>query len=92
MTQRLSDIEDDIGETGVVREKLLAFVRLLPSSDVMVVKPMLERWVDELRESGVEIDEAYVARLYHDLEVHGRFMPETINAAPARPNLSLGGK
>jgi hypothetical protein len=83
MSPTLVEIEDVIGETGVTREQVLNFVRLIPSSDLNVIKPMIETWIGEMRATGVEVDEKYVARMLHDFEVHGRLLPDTIDGLPA---------
>lgn len=84
MAKRLSDIEVDLPETGLGREKLLDFVRLLPSSDVMVVTPMLEKWVTQMRELKIEVQEEWVARIMDDLETQHRIQPETIQGLEPR--------
>jgi hypothetical protein len=90
MGNRLSELEDTLGETGLVHEKLLEFVRLLPSNDVATVQPMLKTWADSIRAAGVEVDEQWLQRILNDLSAHGRILPETIMQAPARPDVTLG--
>lgn len=89
MTVQLSDIEDEIGETGLNREQVLDFVRLLPSSDVRVVKPMIEAWSGQMRDAGVEVDEKFITRVLADFEEHGRLLPTTIEGLPAHRNATL---
>lgn len=89
MTTTLADIEDQVGETGVVNQTLIDFVRLLPTNDAATIKQMVEGWVEQMRDAGVEVDEKQVARVISDYEQYGRLMPETIIGAPAREIATL---
>ena len=89
MTNTLSEIEDQVGESGLNREQVLDFVRLLPSSDVLVVREMLDAWVSQLHEAGVEVDTRYIKRIASDFELHGRLLPDTIAGLPAQPVKTL---
>lgn len=88
MGNTLADIEIDLPLNGLGLESVLDFVRLLPTSDPLVVKEMIQGFVERNREF-TSVDDTILNRIYNDLDIHGRIQPETIQGLPPRPNISL---
>lgn len=91
MNDRAS-IEKDIYAHGSVnRHHLLAFLRLLPTSDVQAIQTAVNQWLIKLHDnpyySKVTFDSDAISRVVQDLESYGRVTQETVIGAPPNPNL-----
>lgn len=91
-----AEIEADIYDKGSVnREHLLAFLRLIPTSDSQVIAGTVKVWLQKLhtdphfsRVSFPQVDGEYggvIDRVLNDLESYGRVQHETIIGAEPAP-------